>query len=77
MTDSSKERFGNFIMLEGIVGLEIIDMAVEVLHAKREACGVSKDHVQVYIEAVSDLTTTYIRVRMEEVRDELDETSEE
>lgn len=77
MADSSKARFGTFVMLNGIVGLEVIDLAVEELHAKREACGVSEDHVKVYIEAVSDLTKTYIRVRMEEVRDELDETCEE
>lgn len=77
MADSSKDRFGTFVMLNGIVGLEVIDLAVEQLHAKREACGVSEDHVQVYIEAVSDWLTTNIRVRMEEVRDELDETSEE
>lgn len=68
MADSSKDRFGTFVMLNGIVGLEVIDLAVEQLHAKREACGVSEDRVQVYIEAVSDLTTTYIRVRMEEVK---------
>lgn len=77
MADSKRDRFGTSVLLDRIVGLEIIDMAVEVLHAKREACGVSEDHVQVYIEAATDLPTTCIRVRMEEVKDELDETSEE
>ena len=68
MADSTKDRFGTLVMLNGIVGLEIIDLAVEELHAKRESCGVSEDCVQVYIEAVSDLATTYICVRMEEVK---------
>lgn len=77
MADSKRDRFGTSILLNRIVGLEIIDMAVEQLHAKREACGVSEDHVQVYIEAATDLPTMCIRVRMEEVKDELDETSEE
>lgn len=77
MADSKRDRFGTSILLNRIVGLEIIDMAVEQLHAKREACGVSEDHVQVYIEAATDLPTTCIRVRMEEVKDEPDETSEE
>ena len=68
MADSKRDRFGTSILLNRIVGLEIIDMAVEELHERREACNVSEDRVQVYIEAASDLPTTCIRVRMEEVQ---------